>query len=223
MGSPKPQETVVTLIADEQEVSSHLEEMGLTLAGLQRVISRGAGGYASTTEFHASSAPGIFLYHELTAALRRLVMPLGWEMDEEDGQPRVYRPETGTAIVVQTGDEYTGIDGNRQPTTRHPKGSATHRKVTQNESQLALFPLPAQPWNEHAETGVLTWVLLVSISGDTVHAELALPRQMTGGKPTGWLVRILLPEQSLGGSPVEVAVPDHHGERSDDMRVEWRN
>lgn len=209
----------MALIADEPEVRSYLERMGLTLAGLERVVSRGGGGWASTTKFHTSSAPGTFLYHETTAALRGLCVPLDWEMDEEDNQPRVFRRASRTASVVQTGDEYTGIDGAKQPTTRHPKGQATQRKVDRNETELALFPIPS-PMREVDDREMLTWVLLIAAVGDKIRAELSLPSEMSGGKPKAWLERIVLPEQDLGGGLLEIQQPP--AEPTDDVQVAWR-
>lgn len=205
-------------VSETREVLTKLEAMGLGLEGLQRVVSRGAGGYAATTEFHATSAPGTYLYHETTAALRRLLVPNGWSPDELDRQPRVFNEECGVAIVVQTGDENTGVDG-PEPTTKHPKGQATVRKIEHNAAQLALFPLPTRVAPE--TEGLLTWVLLVAIVDGKVRAELSLPHHMLSGRPCGWLERILLPEQDLGGATPPLETTGESGPDID-FDIAWR-
>ena len=190
-------EVMVRVLVEERQVQSRLEQLGLSLDGLLRVAEVGGGGYRATTAFHPTSAPGSYLYYETTAALRRLLVPAGWDADEADQQPRTFHAGRGIAIVVQTGDEMTGIDGGREPTTRHPKGVATQKKVAENGQQLALFPLGPQPNGARWQN----WVFLVAIVDGQIRAELSLPQRWgEDSRPCGWTERILLPAQELGGS-----------------------
>lgn len=100
---------------EESDAQTRLQSLGLDLGGLQRVVAAGGGGWNSTTAFHPSSARGSYLYFETTAALRRLLVPAGWEYDELDGQARIFNPGLGIGIVVQSGDELTGRMGIEQP------------------------------------------------------------------------------------------------------------
>jgi hypothetical protein len=211
-------EVAVRLVVEEPEVRSRLEELGLSLEGMLRVVAAGGGGYRATTGFHPSSAAGTYLYMEATAALRRLLVPGGWEADEADRQPRTFHPERGVAILVQTGDEMTGIDGDREPTTRHPKGTATQKKVAENGQQMVLFQVSPQPNG----TGWQNWVLLVAIVEKEIRAELSLPERWSeDSRPCGWRERILLRAQELDG-------PDVTGRRrgddgpDTDFDVAWR-
>jgi len=191
----------MAIVADDWDVLSHLKSMGIPLGALTRAVAAGAGGFTATTRFHATSGPGTYFYQEAAAGLRRGLVPVGdWDFDEDDRQPRTFSVARGISIVVQTGDENTGINAGIEPKTRNSKGVATHRKVTANSAQLSLFNCgPATvPRAQNGE--ILTWILLVAIVNDTVRAELSLPRRWSRvGKPCGWLVRILLPEQDLGG------------------------
>lgn len=211
--------------AEVEEVETQLEAMGLTLTGLTRVVSSAIGGFTSTTRFHASASGGTYLYHEATAALRRLVMPLGgWDHDEEDRQPRTYSVERGIAIVVQSGDENTGIkEPEAEPRARHPKGSATARKVVTNSEQLALFPVPHAGRPNQAAGEMLTWVLMICVEGEVARAELSLPRQMSAdGRPCGWVHRIVLPELPLGATPEDFSRRDTPPGTDVDVDVEWK-
>src|SRR4051812_17502345 len=106
------------LYRHEAAAQTRLHDLGLDLAGLQRAVLAGAGGWNATTGFHPSSARGSYLYFETTAALRRLLVPAGWEFDELDGQARTYPPGLGIGIVVQSGDELTGTVEASEPRTR---------------------------------------------------------------------------------------------------------
>lgn len=188
-------------IEEAAEVSSHLSSMGLTSSMLSRAVLAGAGGYNATTAFHPTSGPGTYLYQEATAGLRRSLHKSGdWTFDEQDRQPRTYSVERGVAIVVQTGDENTGIDTGREPKTRNPKGVATLKKVTRNSEQLALFNMAPAQWTRARTGELLTWILLIAVVEDVVRSELSLPKEWgSDGKPCGWHVRLLLEEQPLGG------------------------
>lgn len=210
----------MTLYADEVAASDRLSQLGLSIPGLLRVINSGAGGFASTTHFHASSAAGTYLYHETTAAARRLLVPAGWEADELDGQPRVWNPRTNVAIVVQTGDENTGIVSEHQPRTRNPKGTATQRKVDENRQHPALFAMPVPQRQALDSVAVLTWVLLVAVVEGKMRAELSLPREFVDGRPSDWVERILLPEQDFGGT-VDLA-PSSDAAPDTDFDVAWQ-
>lgn len=213
----------MAIFAEEPEVRTQLERLGIPLAGLLGAIARGGGAHASTTELHASSAGGTYLYHETTFALRLLLSPLGWICDEADGQPRCFSTARGISIVVQTGDEFTGIDGAAEPMPRHPKGLATQRKVNENTQQLALFNFAAA--TEDATSGPgLTWILLVVVDQGMVRAELSLPNALSADKrPCGWLDRILLPGQAVGGGgvPFDISEPGDEGPETD-IDVAWK-
>ncbi|MEJ7831733.1 MAG: hypothetical protein WKF79_02370 [Nocardioides sp.] len=189
-------------------------------------MAAGVGGFTSATRFHGSAAAGTFLYHESTAALRRLVVPQGWGYDEEDQQPRTFSVERGLTIVVQTGDENTGLlEPEAEPRPRHPKGVATARKVASNSEQLALFAVPqaAATEDDQEQGDTLTWVLLVAVGIEVARAELSLPRQMSeDGRPCGWVHRILLPEIAIGGPINDSPSKDGHSETDVDVDVEWK-
>ena len=206
---------------DRGDRDGRLRSMGLTVDQLETVVQASLGGYTSTTTFHARSASGTYLYHEGTAALRRAVMPSGhWDHDEDDNQPRTFSALYGIAIVVQTGDENTGLINQHEPKARNPKGQATEKKVTSNHDHPVLFSIA--PRQEDDGTPFINWVLLIAVEGGVVRSELSLPRTMTGGKPCGWIERIILSEIELGGGDAVVTTDEGDSGPIADIDVAWK-
>ena len=211
------------IFVEPDEVTPRLERLGLTASGLARVVAAGGGGYSSTTKFHPRSAPGSYLYYETNAALCRMVVPLGWTADEVGGQPRVWDPVRRNCIIVQSGDEMTGIDGPVLPTTKHPHGAATVGKVASNVAQLELFTVDRGVEEDRTvDDGLLTWVLLVAVVDGQVRAELSLPRRMSSSsRPCGWLDRILIPPTDIGTGPRTEVTGDVVETPDTDFDVSW--
>lgn len=209
---------------EQEEVQTRLEAMGLSIEALKRVVVSAAGAFNSTTRFHPSSAAGTYMYQEGTAALRRACVPLGYDFDEDGHQPRTFSEERGVSIILQTGDDNTGVLTGVEPTARNPKGTATKNKVSSNYAQMSLFNL-ATP--ESPDTDMYNWVLLVAVVDDVVRAELSLPREVNSeGKPCGWVERILLPEEPLARDLATDEQP-HKGDSdraTDDVEIDvkWK-
>lgn len=206
---------------EQHDVQTKLESMGLTIEALSRVSVAVAGAFNSTTSFHPSAAAGTYMYHEGTAALRRVCVPLGYDFDEDGHQPRTFSDALGVSIIFQTGDENTGLLTGTEPTTRNPKGSATREKVSANSHQFALFNL-ATP--ETPEGVSYHWVFLAAVVDGVVRAELSLPRDLTeDGKPCGWVERIILPEEPLAGDAA-TTTDTKPGEPTDDVDIDvaWK-
>lgn len=210
---------------DRGDRDGRLAQMGLNVEQLERVVQAGVGGFASTTAFHPRSTPGTYLYHEATAAFRRAVKPSGfWDFDEDDNQPRTFSETYGIAVVVQTGDENTGLINQYEPKARNPKGQATQKKVASNHDQPMLFHMT--PRQEDDGSPFSNWVLLIAIvaaqDGLAVRSELSLPRKMVGNKPCGWLERIILPEAQVGDAEAVVNADGGESSPATDIDVVWK-
>lgn len=214
--------TLTTIHADDRgDRDGRLRSMGLTVDQLESVVQASLGGYTSTTAFHPRSAPGTYLYHEGTAALRRAVMPSGhWDHDEDDNQPRTFSTVYDIAIVVQSGDENTGLINQYEPKARNPKGQATQKKIASNCDHPVLFSMA--PRQEDDSTPLVNWVLLIAVEGTVVRSELSLPRKMIGGKPCGWIERIILPEIEIGGGDSAVMTDEGDTGPIADIDVAWK-
>lgn len=205
------------------EVESRLAQMGLTLEGLLRVVRAAGAAYASTTAFHPSSGPGTYMYQECVAVLRRWLVPRGWDHDEAGGQPRTFSAEYGVSIIIQSGDENTGVDTGTEPRSRNAHGAATGQKIQDNNAQLTLPFAVSRPQVSEEQEGpaFFTWVLLLNVTDESIRAELSLPTDFQAGKPAAWAERILLPEQPFGEGEPNVDEGDDEGPENE-VSVEWK-
>ncbi len=212
------------VLTDEADVQSRVEQLlGITVGHLARVTQAAAGGRSSATRFHPSSTPGSNMYSEGTAALRReLVNESGWDFDEANQQPRTFNDDRRITVIVQSGDEMTGIDGPRAPRSKHGKGQATRQKVDVN-TQLPLFDVAA-PEGLANDSTLHTWVLLMAEVDGELRAELSRPNGMDGaGRVSDWTERLLLPVTPLGGD-FEIDLDRvEDGEQGDGFDVTWQS
>lgn len=212
------------VLTEEADIQSRIEQLlGITVEHLARVTQAAAGGRNSATRFHPSSTPGSNMYSEGTAALRReLVNEPGWDFDEANQQPRTFNSDRRMTLIVQSGDEMTGIDGPRPPRSKHGKGQATRQKVDVN-TQLRLFDVAARE-DFSSDLAFHTWVLLVAEVDGELRAELSRPNGMDeAGRVSDWTERILLSATPLGGDfDIELGRVDD-GDQGDGFDVTWQS
>lgn len=216
---------------DDDEVRSRVQELlGITPGRLQRVLQTGAEARRGTTAFHPRSYTGTSMWAETTAALRReLLVESGWEMDEAGGQPRTFSMERRLNVVVQSGDDMTGVLGERKPRTKHSKGSATVTKVRDN--QLALFavagPAAEEPELEDGdviESVLETWVLLLAEVDNELRAELSRPRGFdAAGHVNDWYERILLTATPMVADDFNIEQDDRDDDDGEGFDVTWQS
>lgn len=203
-----------------ESAPDRLETLGLDLPRLQRVQEAALGGYQSATRFHPVNAAGLFLWLEATAALARVTVgehaENGWTQDDLDQQRRVVNTETGVVIIVQTGDDLTGVE-NVTPSTRK-RGPATRAKVVANGEQLALFDDLEQHGAAVPPVG-LSWVLLLRVRDGALHAELSLPEAIgDDGLGWRWRERIILLALPLDTDEI----PEGSDAGPTQVNVDWR-
>jgi hypothetical protein len=167
------------------------------------------------------------MYYEGTAALRRELLPdSAWDHDEANQQPRTFNNDRRIAVIVQSGDEMTGIDGDRAPRSKHGKGRATRQKVVDNRQQY-LFDIttPDEPVDDLDDGLILnTWVLLLAEVDGELRVELSRPYAMDeAGRVSAWTERILLPASPLGGNfDIDLGREDD-GDQGDAFDVSWQS
>jgi hypothetical protein len=214
----------VQVVAEESHVQSRVQQLlGITVEHLARVVQAAAGGRNSATRFHPSSTPGSNMYSEGTAALRRELMgEPGWNFDEANQQPRTFNSDRRITVIVQSGDEMTGIDGPRAPRSKHGKGEATRLKVDVN-TQLRLFDVKASD-EIASDLALHTWVLLMAESEGELRAELSRPTGMdSAGHLSDWTERILLPATPLGGDLDFELDREEDDDQGDGFDVTWQS
>lgn len=151
---------------------AELQDMGLTDAIIHQVVVRGETERDTVSPLDAPIRGGMNAYCERVLAIRELLAGHGWTADNSKNLCTVVSPCERHAIVVVSGDHFTGLEkANPQP--KYPRGTATAYAV--NKSQLSLFGEDEEQDGEEAKRAL--WFLLVyRHPGESeARVELSLP------------------------------------------------
>jgi len=187
----------MTLVAMDAIADDRLHRLGLAQDVLARVLLRADAEAKMTTDLEPPTAEGTVRYIKTVGVLREELVPLGWDYDNSKNFCRTIHPSRAFSIVTSSGDEYTGVDTGKNPSTKYSKGDLTALAVQRNAGQEA-FELGAEfdePMIERAELENI-WFLLQRPTADYIFAELSLPTQIEGGMIIEWEERIILPPLS---------------------------
>jgi hypothetical protein len=200
------------------DVTTRLEELGLSTQVLHEAIKIGQAHRDACTENDPPSFPGLTAWARTIRSLRELLAPQGWVRSDEHKIPLVLSSSGTVAVAVSTGNADTGnVDMTSK--TKYPKGPATVSAVKKNAVQLSFYyaeenikPLPQRTSN------CLTWVLLVSRGSDEIRCELSLPNEIgEDGRVVNWDERIILPPVPIDNEN-EIIFSEEEG--ADDIVVE---
>lgn len=178
-------------------------------------VRDGASGYRATTTDHPLGYGGHRMWGETVNSIRHGLRSRGWERQVIDGVDLTVSRSTGVGIIVAAGDGSTGDDRFR-PHFRYDHPGVISQIVAGGLDTLFDCPAERPTWE--------VWFLLHHVSAASVRAELSRPTGIGhAGRVTGWLERILLPEQPFvgpgtgsriassdqggGGTPASVDVP----------------
>lgn len=189
---------------DPYDVDVQLNRIGMPRSLLLQAAEHGHIDrvFASPLDF-----PGRGEYDAASRALRTICeeggkVPASWHRDTHRNIPVAFNLDETIAITVTGGDEFTGIDGERDPKTRSLKGPNTKAAAVQQT-------LPLLHGLDEENPGVTLWFMLTYVDVDSVRVELATPSIVeTDGRVSGWLVRILVGKidlDGLGGRTVPTA------------------
>ena len=199
---------ILSILSEPDDVKTRLAGMGLTEGPLLHAARRWYLSWVSFTANHPPFGIGIAAWMEAVAALREVLLPIGWTRSDEKNYALVIHPDGSMAINVATGDAGTG-----RPTAnvsnKAPKGISTADAISVNQVQLELdLPVPDLP-HVRGEDGPLTWFLLLHRAGTEVRCELSLPSQISpDGRITRWQERIMLPSIPLDDAEIEIVAPE---------------
>lgn len=177
-----------TVFVEPYEVDLELSRrIGLSRGVLESVARQLLAESRRTTVDDADGADG---YYAWTRGLRVLRvesrMEAGWHREKLAGIPATFNAEETVAIAVSSGDEYTGIDGDKDPSTKNVKGPASIVAIDGNvlrHGDFAPFDAPAPDF----------WYFLFFIDGDDVRIELSMPTfRDASGKISSWKYRIVI-------------------------------
>jgi hypothetical protein len=199
---------------DDADPDAQLAHFDLSVALLQeRVISPAQAAARMVSPLAPRGYAGQTRHAVAVSALRELLLPLGWERNDDENVARVRHVERGLAIVVATGNALTGLPFSttgRQPSTKWPKGDLTRAAAADNE-QLTLFD-PANVGDDAERTTrppFETWLLLLRAVQSEVRAELSRP---VGVNPSGyidrWGHRIVVPPVANDGTAADPDLDD---------------
>lgn len=181
----------------------------LTVASLQeRVVAPAQTAARMVSPLAPRGYAGQTRHAVAVSGLRDLLLPRGWERNDDDNVARVRHTERGLAIVVATGNAMTGLPRSvtgRDPSTKWPKGDLTRAAAADNH-QLTLFDPGNEPVDDEAapRPPFETWLLLLRAVRYEVRAELSQP---LGVNPAGyidrWGQRITIPPVPNDGTAID--------------------
>ena len=194
--------------ADDPDVQ--LARFDLSVALLQeRVLSPAQAAARGVSPLAPLGYAGQTRHAVAVSALRDLLLPLGWERNDDENVARVRHVERGLAIVVASGNALTGLPSwttGRQPSTKWPKGDVTRAAAADNEQQLTLFDSADASDGRTPVTQALfaTWLLLLRAVEYEVRAELSHPLRVNpAGYIDRWSQRILVPSVANDGTATD--------------------
>lgn len=187
-----------------EELRQRLRAMNLELSCFETALAKGQAESVSYSAGAPTFAPELGRWMRTVEAVHDGLISLqrGWERLDELNQPTWVNRARSMALVVSSGDDYTGDFSPRVPSNRNPKGKTFGALVTANE-QLALFDMmpEVEPVSDIRET----WVLLYNARHGFVHSELSLPVSMPKSRIENWADRILLPRLDTSTNQFEPA------------------
>lgn len=172
-----------------------LVDLGVTADLLTDALREGDRLARRTSTYDPPILEGLLRWASSTRLLREALVPLGWTFDNPRNLARTIAPRHDIAIVVTTGDDGVG-DPNREPGTRHAKGSATEWAIIGGQLTFGgpSHDQPGLPFAELVSGPMQTWFLLFAVVGETLRSELSLPRSYEDGRLLRWRERIMLPQ-----------------------------
>jgi hypothetical protein len=177
------------IIAQDYEVASRLDQMGLSASELISVVHQAVAAKANFVLNHPLNAAGQLSYIYGTGALRDTLRPKGWVIDRTGNIEATFDPKTSIKIVFQNAD--SACDDDRDPRAISDKGPAAVSAV--DLGQHSLFPeYDAEDQAKRKKANAPLWYFFVYINGDDVRAELSFPKHIEDGQFKGFNERIYI-------------------------------
>ena len=178
-----------SIFAQDYEVASRLDQMGLSAAELISVVHQAVAAKANFVLNHPLNAAGQLSYIYGTGALRDVLRPNEWVIDRTGNIEATFDPKTGIKIVFQNAD--SACDDDRDPKAISDKGPAAVSAV--DLGQHNLFPeYEAEDQAKRKKANAALWYFFVYINGDDVRAELSFPKHIEDGQFKGFNERIYI-------------------------------
>ncbi|HEY4140478.1 MAG TPA: hypothetical protein VGM57_03640 [Pseudolabrys sp.] len=177
------------IFAQDYEVGSRLDQIGLTVADFLAVVHQAVAAKAGFVPNQPLNAAGQLSYIYGTGALRDMLRSKGWVIDRTGNIEATYDPVSGMKIVFQNAD--SACDDARDPKAISDKGPAAEQAV--DLGQKSLFPeYEKEERAKRKQMNASLWYLFVYIEGDDVRAELSFPKRIEDKQFSGFNERIYI-------------------------------
>lgn len=213
---PIPPERQVVIGRDVDRWLSNA--LGLTLEPFDEAATKARMEWSTCTDLDPVYHPGSHFAATCVRYLRMALIPKKWTLDNTKNVARTLHPNGRVCILVETGDEFTGTVGTRQPSTNSKKGTVVLDAVDRNielfdEHEAKRKAREVEGGRKAAE--MLTFFYLVRIDDitGTVYRELSIPMHDGTSENdekkhiTDWRLRVILPPLGNGGEPPRLALP----------------
>lgn len=201
-----------------EDANTRLAEFDLSVAEIHdRVVRAGLQAADGVSPLAPPGAPGRHAHDYLVAGLRGVLLNRGWQIDQRDGVARTVHREHKLAIIVASGNDFTGrADGANYLTTAWPKGdSALSAAILPPQRGFEDVDMSDFDWgtDNQEEPEWVVWYLLHYRTEIDVCIELSAPTRLDEKDyPRGWLERIILPPYVIGQIEPDTDDQDHGGE-----------
>lgn len=134
------------------------------------------------------------MHDDGVAAIRSVLLPQGWKIDQKDGVARTVHINKALAVVLARGNASTGIPGGAaELTTEWPKGQCAFANATRYMALGFEAIDPSFPVSPTAEGMWDLWYLLYRQAGEEIRLEISAPSGLDSQDyPRGWRERIIL-------------------------------
>ncbi|MCU1394481.1 MAG: hypothetical protein JWM34_2909 [Ilumatobacteraceae bacterium] len=190
----------------DDDARAQLARLGVTPELLTEARGRAQQDVDDCTDLDPPGSRGQIRHMRTVRYFRELMIPFGWTPDDRGNVGATVSPDGKIAIVVSTGNEGTGLLGERLR-SKYPKGEVTQCRVLQNVQLNLLEDVLERLLQEEAtyadvETRT-TWMLLQHPAGNAVRAELSCPSGWDDShRISEWSQRIPLDELTHGAYEV---------------------
>lgn len=190
-----------TITVQGPDTVEQLAALGLTPEILRNALLAGLAARNEATRNDPATSAGYNQWGRTVRGLRDQLVGNGWRRSESRGISSTVSPDKSFAIIVATGDEFTGLDEKVLPDTKRARGAAGRHLIKTNQQLTLLFDEGPQNDASEADDEEVdeekrkTWLLLTSLNAERteLRAELSLPADVTDeGLVCGWAKRILL-------------------------------
>ena len=122
------------------EVSQALDQIGLSISVVHPAVDAGHLARVSCTENDALFIPGTYAWGSTLRRLRELLLPKDWHPLNIGSYSLTVSDKHQTILVVESGDDATGLDYPNNPSTNSKKGAYTALSVARSAAlQMSFF------------------------------------------------------------------------------------